>query len=83
MEFQSHPRQIVHETLSHKTLHKNRAGGVAQAEDPEFKPQYQKKKRKDLASRPSSVYGCDISPFFSLLASGTPDTSCVALGWVH
>jgi hypothetical protein len=23
-----------------KTLHKNRAGGVAQGEDPEFKPQY-------------------------------------------
>jgi hypothetical protein len=27
-----------------KTLHKNRAGGVAQSESPEFKPQYQKKK---------------------------------------
>jgi hypothetical protein len=25
----SQPRQIVHETLSQKTLHKNRAGGVA------------------------------------------------------
>jgi hypothetical protein len=31
-------QQIVHETLSQKTLHKNRAGGVAQGEDPEFKP---------------------------------------------
>jgi hypothetical protein len=27
-----------------KTLHKNRAGGVAQGEGPEFKPQYCKKK---------------------------------------
>jgi hypothetical protein len=26
---QSQPRQIVHEILSQKTLHKNRAGGVA------------------------------------------------------
>jgi hypothetical protein len=26
-----------------KTLHKNRAGGVAQGESPEFKPQYHKK----------------------------------------
>jgi hypothetical protein len=43
---QSQPRQIVHETLSRKTLHKNRAGGVAQGEGPEFKPQYHKKKKK-------------------------------------
>jgi hypothetical protein len=40
----SQPRQIVHETLSRKTLHKNRAGGVASDEGPEFKPQYHKKK---------------------------------------
>jgi hypothetical protein len=40
------PRQIVRETLSQKTLHKNRAGGVAQGEDPEFKPQYRKKQTK-------------------------------------
>jgi hypothetical protein len=39
---QSQPRQIVHETLSRKTLHKNRAGGVAQGEGSEFKPQYHK-----------------------------------------
>jgi hypothetical protein len=37
---QSQPRQIVHENLAQKTLHKKRAGGVAQGEDPEFKPQY-------------------------------------------
>jgi hypothetical protein len=36
-------RQIVHETLSQKTLHKNRANGLAQGEGPEFKPQYWKK----------------------------------------
>jgi hypothetical protein len=40
---QSQPRQIVHETLSQKILHKNRAGGVAQGEGPEFKPQYHNK----------------------------------------
>jgi hypothetical protein len=34
---QSKPRQIVNETLSRKTLHRNRAGGVPQDEDPEFK----------------------------------------------
>jgi hypothetical protein len=31
---QSQPRQRVHETLSRKTLHKNRAGAVAQGEGP-------------------------------------------------
>jgi hypothetical protein len=29
--------------VSQKTLQKNRAGGVAQGEGPEFKPQYRKK----------------------------------------
>jgi hypothetical protein len=29
-----------------KTLYKNKAGGVAQREGPEFKPQYCKKKKK-------------------------------------
>jgi hypothetical protein len=33
----SQPEQIVHETLSQKPFHKNRAGGVAQGEGPEFK----------------------------------------------
>jgi hypothetical protein len=42
---QSQPRQIVHKTLSQKTLHKNRAGGVAQGENPEFKPQYQQQNK--------------------------------------
>jgi hypothetical protein len=35
----------IHETLSQKNHHKNRDGGVAQGIDPEFKPQYQKKKK--------------------------------------
>jgi hypothetical protein len=35
------------ETLSQKTLHENRAGGVAQGVGPEFKPQYHKKKKKE------------------------------------
>jgi hypothetical protein len=43
---QSQPKQIVHETLSQKTLHKNRAGGEAQGIGLEFKPQYYKRKRK-------------------------------------
>jgi hypothetical protein len=43
---QSQPGQIVRETLSQKTLHKNRAGGVTQGKDPEFKPQYHKKKKR-------------------------------------
>jgi hypothetical protein len=38
INIQSQPGQIVHETLSQKTLQKNRAGGVAQGEGPEFKP---------------------------------------------
>jgi hypothetical protein len=46
----SHPRQIVCETLFQKTLHKNRAGGVAQGEGPEFKPQYLKKQNKTTLS---------------------------------
>jgi hypothetical protein len=41
-------QEIVHETLSLKTLHKNGTGGVAQGEDPEYKPQYCKRKRRYL-----------------------------------
>jgi hypothetical protein len=40
----SQPGQLVHEILSQKTLYKNRAGGAAQGEGPEFKPQYCKNK---------------------------------------
>jgi IS30 family transposase len=43
---QRQPGQIVHEILSQKTLHKNRAGGVAQGEGPAFKPQYHTPKKK-------------------------------------
>jgi hypothetical protein len=43
---QSRPGQKVCEILSGETLHKHRAGGVAQGEGPEFKPQYCKKKKK-------------------------------------
>jgi hypothetical protein len=45
---QSQPGQIVRKTLSRKTPHKHRAGGVAQGEGLEFKPQYRKKKKKSL-----------------------------------
>jgi hypothetical protein len=51
----SQPRQIVLETLSRKTLHKNRAGGVAQGEGPEFKLQYSKKKKKEYCSNISLI----------------------------
>jgi hypothetical protein len=45
----SQPRQIVCETLSRKTLHKERAGRVVQGIVPEFKLQScKKKKRKKL-----------------------------------
>jgi hypothetical protein len=47
---QSQPGQIVHKTLSQKTLHKKKkrgASGVAQGVGLEFKPQYCKKKRKE------------------------------------
>jgi hypothetical protein len=33
---QSHPRHILHKTLFRKILHKNKAGGVAQREGPEY-----------------------------------------------
>jgi hypothetical protein len=36
-------RKIM-ETLPRKALHKNRVGGVAQGEGPEFKPQYHTQK---------------------------------------
>jgi hypothetical protein len=42
---QNQSKQIDHEILSQKTLHKNRAGGVAQGEGPEFKSSTQKKKK--------------------------------------
>jgi hypothetical protein len=43
---QSLPRQIVRETLSRKNPSQKRVGGVAQGIDPEFKPQYRKRKKK-------------------------------------
>jgi hypothetical protein len=38
--------QIASKTRSQKTHHKKRAGGVAQGIGPEFKPQYQRRKKK-------------------------------------
>jgi hypothetical protein len=52
---QSQTRQTVHVTLSQKTLHKNRAGGVAQGEGPEFKPQYPKNKENHILQNPKLV----------------------------
>jgi single-stranded DNA-specific DHH superfamily exonuclease len=45
-EVRSQPRQTVYKTLSQKYPSQKRAGGVAQGEGPEFKPQYCKKKKK-------------------------------------
>jgi hypothetical protein len=44
---QSQPGQTVYKTLSRKTLHKTRTGGVVQSEGPEFKPQYCQKKKEE------------------------------------
>jgi hypothetical protein len=44
--FRNQLGKIVCKTLSRETLHKIRAGGVAQGEGPEFKPYYRKKKKK-------------------------------------
>jgi hypothetical protein len=41
---QSQPGQILHETLSQKNPSQKRAGGVTHGVDPEFKPQYRKRK---------------------------------------
>jgi hypothetical protein len=42
VEVRSQPGQIVSETLSQKDPSPKRAGGVAQGEGPEFKPQSKK-----------------------------------------
>jgi hypothetical protein len=48
IEVQSQPRQIVHKNLSKKTKKsQKRAGGVTEGVDPEFKPQYHKKKKTE------------------------------------
>jgi hypothetical protein len=50
---QSQPRQIVHKTLSLKNpSQKKRAGGAAQGESHEFKPQWGKKKYIELPFDP-------------------------------
>jgi hypothetical protein len=48
---QSSPGKQFKRPYLEKTHHKNRAGGVAQGEGPEFKPQYHKKKKfKEISS---------------------------------
>jgi hypothetical protein len=49
--FEASPGKQVLETLSQIILHKNRAGGMAQGEGHEFKPQYIKKKKKNSKFR--------------------------------
>jgi hypothetical protein len=39
----------LRDPISKKPFTKKRAGGVAQGIDPEFKPQYWRKKKKELA----------------------------------
>jgi hypothetical protein len=48
--------------LKWKTLQKNRAGGVAQGEGPEFKPQYCKKKKNHLMERAWDGASEDLGP---------------------
>jgi hypothetical protein len=48
LRFKASPRQIVSETLSGKTHHKERAGGMSQGVGPEFKLQYCKKQKKPI-----------------------------------
>jgi hypothetical protein len=52
--FKASPGKQFHKTLTQKTLHKNRPGGVAQGEGPEFKPQYLAKKKRQLSTDVSS-----------------------------
>jgi hypothetical protein len=52
---QSQPRQTVQETLSWKNTSQKRAGGMAQGEGPEFKPQYHKKKKKEISWKQKQV----------------------------
>jgi hypothetical protein len=49
--FKASPGKIVGRPLSQKTLHENRACGVAQGEGPEFKSQYKKKSRVQKPKR--------------------------------
>jgi hypothetical protein len=49
--FEASPGKQFLETLSQIILHKNRAGGMAQGEGHEFKPQYIKKKKKNSKFR--------------------------------
>jgi hypothetical protein len=44
----SKPRFKFKRTYLEKNLHKNRAGGMAEGEGPEFKPMYHKKRKKKL-----------------------------------
>jgi hypothetical protein len=44
-----------------KTLHKNRAGGMADGEGPEFKPQYRKKKKMKFPDTPSCLFFLPLS----------------------
>jgi hypothetical protein len=60
--------QTVHETLPQKeTLHKKRAGGVAQGVGPEFKPQYRKTNKQKQTKKPSNFTHCFISIFGHIL----------------
>jgi hypothetical protein len=52
---QSQPGKTVCETISQKNLSDKRAGGMAQGVSPEFKPQYQKKKKKNQRNAKNSL----------------------------
>jgi hypothetical protein len=70
IEVWSQPKQIVLQDPISKIPITKRAGGVAQAEGPEFKSQYHKKKKSDLSTQgPWSVAGRVHTPY--CLASGS------------
>jgi hypothetical protein len=67
-----------------KPITKNWAGGVAQGENPEFKPQYhtQKKNRNMLSWLPASTWAPSCSPlYFPSLSFSKPHLHLHVLQW--
>jgi hypothetical protein len=76
---QSQTRQTVHVTLSQKTLHKNRAGGVAQGVGPEFKT------KQNNSSPSERLEACGqmhiMGPHVLQGSCGSPILSRPHIGW--
>jgi hypothetical protein len=68
-DYSSKPAQVNNswDSISEKKLHKNRAGGVAHCEGPEFKPQYCKDKTKqNKTSTLNSLHSSFLSQSFQI-----------------